>query len=394
MSTASVLAIWLLGSSIAMAQPVPKAPAKPSGLTQEQTRQAHQYIEMLSAKEFAVRERGAEGLVLIGEVVVPLLREHVNQSSNAEAKLRAQGLIKQMNDGDLQTRIEAFTRGEEVGFEGWPIFRIIFGESGKARDLFVDLIRHYPELVESFHGTSRDLAKAMETVVNSLALRQRKLPVRYTVADAVALLLPVGEEAVPITAAYERNMMRILRMAPASQTARDPVLGRGYQDLLNAWIRRSTLDNREMVIDFALQNELTAAYRLAIKTLSQSDEPRTQAIALQAIARFGRIADVRFAEPFLDDSRELQVLLHSPGKLSRVRMRDVAMATIAKLHKLPLTELGFPSSAKHPKYGFIYEDLVFTEEGDDKAPIEKQRGAAMTKIKQLVEQGKRTGQIE
>jgi hypothetical protein len=330
-------------------------------LTQQQTQDAKLWLTNLTSREFAVRERAAENLLGLGEAVVPLMRERLSQISHPEAKLRLNNLVTQLNQGNLDQRLEAFARGEDVGFEGWRIFRIMFGPSGASRDLFIELKVNYPSLVDAFHGTPRDLAMAMDDVTKAISEKRKRLPAPLTVADAVALLLPVGDERVPMGEGYEDDMIRVLQVAPASQAHKDPLLGRAYANLLNAWIRRSTLGNRARVLNFAIQGKFLGGYSLAKRTLTEAKDPETIAMAMQLISVMGRKADSRLFVEFLDDKRKLTSILSGEGKLDHIVMADAAIAAVAKLHGMSLMELGHPRTSEHVNYGFIYEQLTYRQ---------------------------------
>ena len=359
----------------------------------------------MTSGEFAVRERAAENLLGLGEAVVPLMRERLNQISHPEAKMRLGNLVSQLNQGNLDQRLEAFARGEDVGFEGWRIFRIMFGPSGASRDLFIELKVHYPTLVDAFDGTPRDLAMAMDDVAKAISVKRKRLPAPLTVADAVALLLPVGDDRVPLGEGYEDEMIRVLQVAPASQAHKDPLLGRAYVNLLNAWIRRSTLGNRARVLNFAIQGKFLGGYTLAKKTLSEAKNPQTIAMALQLISVMGRKADARLFVALLDDETKLTSILSSEAKLEHVVMADAAIAAIAKLYGMSLTDLGHPRSSEHANYGFVYEQLTYRQfdrarlggvaknakqddEDEEAEPFSmaKEREKAKQRIKKLLEQ--------
>ncbi|NND98714.1 MAG: hypothetical protein HKN47_15445, partial [Pirellulaceae bacterium] len=357
-------------------------------LTAEQTDEALQWIESLASSEFAKRELAADNLLNIGAPVVPLLRESLQRTDDPEVQVRSKALIAQLKDGDFEARIAAFSDGHDIDFEGWPVFRIIFGESSKSRDIFIQLLRDYPELIESFQGKPRDRAIAMQSVMGKLIDNKlRRPPAELTVADAVALLLPVSDEQVPLTEGYERQMMMVLRMAPANRAPKDPKIGPAFQGLVNAWVSRSTLGNRESVFNFALQADLYTAYPLAIKTLEETDHPQVLVNAMQVIARFGREEDTPLIARYLDDKRALSVLMFQRGVQSRTELGDAAMATIAILHGTRLVDLGFPATAEHKKLGFIYEDLVYSIEDEEKGTAKEQRAAARAIVEQLIKHG-------
>jgi hypothetical protein len=56
----------------------------------------------------------------------------------------------------------------------------------------------------------------------------------------------------------------------------------------------------------------------------------------------------------------------------------VAVAAIAILNQVPLTEIGLDDSVKHDKFAFVYEDVGF---GDDE---EEQRKNARQKIYDVI----------
>jgi hypothetical protein len=47
------------------------------------------------------------------------------------------------------------------------------------------------------------------------------------------------------------------------------------------------------------------------------------------------------------------------GKVSRTELGDVAMATLAILYDIPLTEVGFEGASKDPKFGLRPEEVGF-----------------------------------
>ena len=360
------------------------APDVSSKLSDEKIEFANQLIDELASGTFAVRERAAEKLLALGTPIVPLLRERADKAVDLELKLRSRALIKTLNDGDLQAKIDAFRNGEDIELEGWPIFRIMFGDGDRSREVFVELMVDYPELVKSFHGTSRDLAMAMQAITGRLSERLRTPPVNLKVSDGIALLLPVSDDNVPLSPAYERLMMMILRMHPVSRASSDPAIGQRYSQFVNKWISRSTLANRMSVFTFALQTDRPAAYPVAIKSLTETTDAQILAISMQVIARFGRKEDISVIAPFLNDNRPLTTVMIGRKGSATPLLSDAAMATIAVLNHVPLSDLGYDPSSEHPKFGFIYESLIFSKDEPSHA---EQRKAVRAKIDQLLKQG-------
>ena len=354
-----------------------------SGLSDAEKKQVDLWIEDLASREFAVRERAGESLLNIGNRVVPHLREQLAATDDPEVILRARKLISHMNDGDLESKLTAFLDGEQVELEGWLPFRSWFGDSYESRKTFVKILRGFPQTVQSLGGTPRAQTLAMNLVYDQLYAggRQLRMP---TVPDAIALLLPAADRRVPIKPEVESQLLFMLRMHPVNRVPRDPVLGPAFRGLVDAWIRRSTMTNRERVFDYCLQNQLESAYSLAMETLDNSDDPHILALSLQVIAKFGSVKDTLRISEFVSDTRKLALVLRG-GRQMRTELGDAAIAAIARLHKVPLTELGFPENAESEAYGFIYEELSYAG-GDDASTEAEQRSAATEKIGKLIEQ--------
>ena len=359
-----------------------KAAAK---LGADQRAEASLWMDQLAANEFATRERAAEKLLALGKSVVPMLRERMESSPDPEVRLRTRVLIAQLQDGDFEEKVAAFLAGKDVPFEGWEIFKRMFRDSHRSRDLFVDLVRGHPELVKSFHGTARDRALAMDLVMGEVIRKLQTPSLNLSVADGIALLLPVSDEDVPLGEGYERQMLMVLRLSPVSRAMSDGQTGLYFRGLVNSWLRRSTLPNRVSVLNYAMQADLDTAYDLAVKTLDETTEGQVLASAMQAIARFGQKQDTTLVTKFLDDKRPLAMMMFRPGGAQqRTELGDVAIATIAHLHGVPLTDLGFPKTAAHDKLAFIYEDLLCQNQS---STIAQQRKAARSKVQQLIDHG-------
>ena len=54
----------------------------------------------------------------------------------------------------------------------------------------------------------------------------------------------------------------------------------------------------------------------------------------------------------------------TPAEMTRTQLGDLAMATIAVLYEVPLTELGFSEAAADPKRGFMPNDIGYPVDDD------------------------------
>ncbi len=348
------------------------------GLSVETREQVKVWIEELGANEFATRERAATQLMEMGDPIISQLRRVAKDSGDPEVRLRANQIVKQLTRGDMKSRIEDFLAGQDVDFEGWQVTRSIIGDSDAIREVFVELIQAHPTLAASLDGTPRDRALAMDAVVTQVQDRmlvERKFPTR---ANAFALLLPTVDPNVPLNASFEGVLLSVLQTDAGSKIRRDAQLSGPFRFLLNRWVIRSTLASREDVLLLGMDWDVEAALPLAVQTLGEANQTEILAAALQTIARFGDRSHAEFVRPLLGDERPAAERGFARGEMIRTQIGDLAMATIAVLYDVPLSEVGFGEATVDPRRGFLVTDIGFPV--DDEAP----RKAARAKIDKLL----------
>jgi hypothetical protein len=361
--------------------PTEEGSAFGEGLTDQQRQQLDRWIEELGAAEFAIRERAAGNLMTLGKEVIPELRRLLDETNDPETRLRAEQIIKQLSEGDLQARIQDFLSGRDVGFPGWLVSQRFLGDSMPVRELFIEILRAHPDLLESLDGTSRDRALALEKLLPQVQAKLQTIRDDPNRADLFAMLLVTWDPNVPLSVLYENLVLRMTQRRVSSEIRRNAHLSGPYQYLLSRWIVRSSLSSREEALLVGMEMDLPATLQLAVVTLQEATQPDTIATSLQAISKFGNRDVVEAVVPLLDDTR----MFGGPAigdDPSRPQIRDLAMITIAMLHAVPLEELGMPRIALHEARGFILPDSVYPEDED----VEPSRKKARARIDQLLQQ--------
>ncbi len=337
-----------------------------------------EWIEALGSNDFALREQAATRLIEIGAPTLAKLQQLSSDARDPEVRLRAQQIVMQLTRSDLKLRIKAFLAGQDVQFEGWRNARPLFGDSIRARELFIAMLESHPELTASLDGVPRDRAMALKKVVN--AVKQRIFVERQSPrpADVFALLLPAADPDVPLEGGFEDVLIQVLYKQVVKQLLDDAQLSRSFTRLLGLWYPRSTLENREDILFLGMNSGIRQICPLARQTLSECNEPEAIVLAFQAIARFGDQRDTAVVVTFFDDPRPVGDQSFAGGKTLRARVSDVAMATIARLYDVPLDKVGFVNDSFHEKFAFVISELGFPVD-DDEA-----RKSARKKIDQLL----------
>jgi hypothetical protein len=337
------------------------------------------WIESLGSRDFAIRERAASELMSLGGTVLSRLQKVASDHDDPEVRIRAAEIVKQLTRGDLKVRIDAFLAGEDVNFKGWTITQAIMGDSGRVRELFVQMLQSHPDLAASMEGTPRDRAMALKNVVaavESKMFQQRQFP---DAADLIALLLPTVDMNVPLEGGYEEILIAVLQKSAATSLQQDPQLSGPFRALLGRWIPRCSIKNCDEMLFYGMSWEMRQTHLLAQRTLSEARQSEALVYALQAIAQFGDEHDVERVAKFLGDKRPAAEPGFANGKSLKTEIGDVAMATIARLHDVPLKKIGFPKESLDEKFAFQPGDLGFPV--DD----ELARARARKKILDLID---------
>jgi hypothetical protein len=151
--------------------------------------------------------------------------------------------------------------------------------------------------------------------------------------------------------------------------------------LLNRWMIRSSVSNREDVLLVGMAWKLESTLPLAIQTLVDSKQPRVIAAGMQAIARFGDRRHLEFLHPLLDDKRLTAEHGFLQGKEVRTELGDVAMVASAILMRASTEELGLGKIESHPTFGFLLSDVGFPVDDPDS------RTKARAKVRKMIKDG-------
>ncbi|MDA8744526.1 hypothetical protein N9N28_07835 [Rubripirellula amarantea] len=350
--------------------------------SQELEKRMVELVDQLGAAGFADRERAAAKLMEMGPSILDPLRTLAEKSSDPEVRDRAEAIVVQMAEGNLQMRIETFLSGGKCTFEGWEEFKDAMADNNVTRDLFIQIMTEHPTLLPSLAGTTRDRMDAVESTIGKIQHRQFIERTFATAADTIALYLPTRDPELPLLAGHESVMLRLLDQEAARVIRRENKLAEPFTKLFAGWTNRATLTNRTETLIKVVQWEIPEALPLAVRTLSEANQTETLAIALQVVSRFGTKKDALAVAPLLGDRRMTAEVGYAGGRLIETKMCDLAIATIAILHDVKLDDVGLKNARNRPNLGFDFREIGF-------APDEKEeRSKSIEIVKELLDSNK------
>jgi hypothetical protein len=277
---------------------------------------------------------------------------------DAEQTDRLEYIIDTLAKQDIESKINSFLRGGKPELENWPEIEKWFGDSPRVRELFVDLYREHPYMVESLGGSPQQLSVGLSLVARRISERRvspQETPLRL---DLIALLLPMMDSNFDAEPQYDFLVVDRLQLYPANELRTDQVFGEPIMRMVSQWMFNCDQRVRGQVLPLALQWNLKIGLPLALKTLTEDPSPVLLCRCMQTIARQGNREHAALLSGYLNDSTVIFGKPY-PGTLgTEVQVGDVAAASIAYLSSVPVTKIGFVEPAEHKIFGIIFEELV------------------------------------
>lgn len=302
-------------------------------------------VEQLGSPEFALREQASRELVAIGIDTRSAL-EQAAQSPDAEVRLRAKAVLATVVASDFEQRLEAFALGDgspDLTLPAWDKFAAIHGDHRAARQLFVEMQRCEPELLEALDvGAAPATALLNERMREIIDGRRDSLNNLGTLATLMFVGAADGVEAgedgclhvypYVVQATYRGNL-------------RSPMWPGLLKKIVGRWIARDTtpaMTNQNLTL--AAQLELKPeTMSIASRVLQSKDSlPGSKQLSIMMIARFGDHDELPLVEKYLQDATVLgQVQVDDPPRPVDLQLRDVALAAALHMSGQNLREYGF-----------------------------------------------------
>ena len=337
-------------------------------------------IEKLGHAQFSERETATDRLADMDVAIRPLLEEAM-KSRDAEVRSRARRILLVINERDLQNRLTAFTADTDdklqLTLPGWPRFQQIVGKDKGARELFVDMFRAEPRLMDATESR-------LQSVNELLAERAREIYTTFylgggvsrpTSATSIAAILFVGSDPRVALNGDAPFLISSLTQQGIYFTAGNNLRSEQYKRILGAWITRDSSDTNVVwqSLQTALSQNLPEGRTLARNVLAkQTLPPQMKQQAMSLLARTGDKTDAASLVPLLDDASIVQN--NNPnGQVDRdnVKVSDYAMAIMMHFTAQNPKEFGMERADLQQGWNLKAETISFRTDEDREAAIKK-----------------------
>lgn len=332
--------LWLVSGGSLLAGNAPMA-----DVPRATPQQIDLLVEQLGSAEFAQREQASHQLATIGIDARPALEKAV-ESADAEVRVRAREVLATVLSSDFQQRLEAFALGDEntnLTLPAWGKFATIYGDHRAARQLFVEMQRCEPELLEALETGATPATSLLNDRMRDIIDGRRE---SLNDLGTLATLLFVG--AADGVEAGEDGCLHVypyVVQATYRGNLRSPMWPGLLKKMVGRWIARDTtpaMTNQNLTL--AAQLELKPeTMSIASRVLEAKDSlPGSKQLSIMMIARFGDDDELPLVEKYLQDATVLgQVQVDDPPRQVDLQMRDVALAAALHMSGQNLREYGY-----------------------------------------------------
>ena len=376
---AAISALFIVSLALPVDQVLPdERTPRPAGDQPQQSAEA--LVQRLGDENFATREQASSRLVQLGAGAVDALKKGT-QHPDREIRYRCHRILTLVEEHDFQRRLDAFAAGDDQhGLPGWQRYSQSFGDQPDARDLFLEMQKAEPDIMQSIEDGPQQAGKMLALRCDGIQQHQTLSRNPVPLGSIVAMLFAASDEhvQVPQTAG---STLATLCYQPEVQNAmnhagRSPILRR----LLGDWIRRNdswaVFQNLSLAMRYEMKEGLVAARGLIE---NPGNQPYIRQNAILAIVKLGDRDDIPLLETLLDDESRCAIQ-RVQEKTYETQLRDVALAAILLMQGEDPKEYGFERIQLHNVNVFVTGTAGF--DSDEK------RQAALAKFRESRDRGR------
>jgi outer membrane protein assembly factor BamB len=382
-------------SEKAPATPAPTPPPAPSTTpsAKEPASEAQTaLIKLLGDDSYEKRRQAAKELAAQGLSAEKALRAGL-QNADLEVRRSCRRLLIQVVELDFRRRLDDLMADNEGKKEHnlpcWKRYAEVFGKDKEARQMFAEMQRAEPALLESAEMAD-DLATQM------LRLRWQQLfqhmfgngqPNQQPTFGSLAALIFVTVDTkvkVPQELANNNMCTNAFYQGAFQQALNDNARKAMARKLLGRWIQQPTGQQFLMQkLQLAMQHQVKEALGLGIELLKNNGANNAQMMGygIEAVARLGGKPYAAMLVPLLKDNRECmrQVMMINNKQETRVvEVRDVALAWLVELtgqdhaqYDMPEVKPWFENLRRFPQNMFNFFNMGFKEASKREGAIKK-----------------------
>ncbi len=366
----SISMVLCLALAVDPVVPDDRTPA-PAGDSPAQS--AAHLVQLLGDESFATREKASSRLVQLGADALDAIKKGA-QHPDREIRYRCQRILELVEEHDFQRRLEAFAAGDEQhGLPGWQAFCETFGDQPDVRELFLEMQKAEPEIMQSIEEGPQQAGKMLTLRCDVIQQQQAFSRNPVPLGSIAAMLFAASDKQVRVPQT-SGSTLATLCYQPEVQNAmnhpgRSPILRR----LLGDWIRRNdswaVFQNLSLAMRYDMKEGLVAARGLIE---NPGNQPYIRQNAILAIVKLGDQDDIPLLETLLDDESRCAIQ-RIQDRTYETQLRDVALVAILLMQDEDPKDYGFERIQMHNVNVFVTGTAGFDSDEKRQATFAKFR---------------------
>lgn len=362
----------LLASAQAGVPPVAVDPASPAA----SSAQIDALVRELGSEKFAAREEASRELVRLGMVTQPAL-EQASKSPDAEVRLRARSVLATVIESDFQQRLEAFAAdydgAKSQSLPAWEQFSAQFGNSRIARQLFVEMQRAEPELLEALAESPTAASDTLNERLRQILDGQRESLMQL--GTLASLLFVAAADDVRVGEDGCLHIFPFVVQSTYHRNNKSPLWPGILKKMVGLWIAKDTtpsMTNQNLTLAAQLEMK-SETLTIASRVLGEKESAMSsRQISILMIGRFGGHDDLPRIEQLLKDTTSCgMVQVEDPPRQVEMQVRDVALAAMLHMTGQNLHEYGYHSVQEFGPTVFQLGTLAFGDAETRDAALKK-----------------------
>lgn len=332
---------FLIAARVANAEIVPN----------EATLTAEELVEQLGDDSYLRRERARLELERRSYKAHEALEAGL-KSDDLEVQYHCERLLVDIRERAIQQQLDEFVKQTDKSkvydFPAWPALREMLGDEEPVRQLYVDMYRAEPDVMNAVAEGGEGAAAKITSRAMLTQQNMNRFGMQVTPGTISAMLFAGGQEKIALPV----NGNSLIYQLCYQQTFRDQFNSETSGPMMRKLLRHHLLRAE----DHSVYQGLTLAMQLdmqeeglltASKALSGKGPPHVKQYAMMTLARFGNEEHQKLVESSFDD--KTVVSQQQVNKVMyKTELRDVALFTTVSLAKQDPKEFGFNRYAPVP----------------------------------------------
>lgn len=335
-------------------------------------------IQELAADAFETRERARKKLIEFGLAAKQAVLEGM-ENPDPEIQYQCRRIWSIIRREDFQRRLQAFLGDRDpknsYGLPAWDRFHALLGNEKDVRQLFVEMQKCEPGLMEALQKHPEAAGDAY--MISSLQLQQmtRHPNTRddIQVGSITALLFASAHDKLELPDQAFYPVYSLVHQ-PVFQKAIKGNRSKPLKQLLGKWVMRCDGNLVYQALMLSLQFELKEGKELAKRMIEKGGHHHTyRQYAILTLGKLGDDSDLDVIYPLLEDKTVCGRVSFGRNKRMDIQIRDVALGVLVHRSDQKLEDYGFEKPHRDGRMLFGVNSLRFASEEARNKALEKWR---------------------